>query len=162
MRESVITFGSGEASRRLATAHVLATGGAGFIGSYLCERLLNRGDEILCGALLHHKPLLLPFLWSNRTMAAALRLRCDVSIDRTRGTTDPHVYNFPTGTLLKSSLIVRNHLERAKIAECFWRESCPFSPFSKQEAFRGSISIHEFNAGSPQSAPHRLYGLVRN
>jgi UDP-glucose 4-epimerase len=27
---------------------VLVTGGAGFIGSHLCDRLLDRGDEILC------------------------------------------------------------------------------------------------------------------
>jgi UDP-glucuronate decarboxylase len=27
---------------------VLFTGGAGFIGSHLCERLLDRGDEVLC------------------------------------------------------------------------------------------------------------------
>jgi UDP-glucuronate decarboxylase len=33
---------------RGAMKRVLVTGGAGFIGSHLCERLLARGDEVLC------------------------------------------------------------------------------------------------------------------
>jgi UDP-glucuronate decarboxylase len=30
------------------TVRTVVTGGAGFIGSHLCERLVNRGDEVLC------------------------------------------------------------------------------------------------------------------
>lgn len=32
----------------MSGARVLVTGGAGFIGSHLCERLIARGDEVLC------------------------------------------------------------------------------------------------------------------
>src|SRR6266699_1157342 len=32
----------------LTESRALVTGGAGFIGSHLCDRLLERGDEVLC------------------------------------------------------------------------------------------------------------------
>jgi UDP-glucuronate decarboxylase len=46
MTESLLPMHNG--SPALTERRVLVTGGAGFIGSHLCERLLERGDEVLC------------------------------------------------------------------------------------------------------------------
>lgn len=37
--------------RRSQRNRVLVTGGAGFVGSHLCEFLVNRGDQVRGGAL---------------------------------------------------------------------------------------------------------------
>ena len=34
--------------RNLSSKRVMVTGGAGFLGSHLCERLIERGDDVLC------------------------------------------------------------------------------------------------------------------
>ncbi len=34
--------------KRSDRKRVLVTGGAGFLGSHLCERLIERGEEVLC------------------------------------------------------------------------------------------------------------------
>jgi nucleoside-diphosphate-sugar epimerase len=42
------TPGNARERMRLESKRILVTGGAGFIGSHLCERLVGLGHEVLC------------------------------------------------------------------------------------------------------------------
>lgn len=59
------------------TKRILITGGAGFLGSHLCERRLHEGNEILCldnfytgnhSYLLKKSPGLAVFFFARMTM----------------------------------------------------------------------------------------------
>ena len=49
MRRWGVGIGTGaETLKESNQTHVLVTGGAGFLGSHLCERLLKDGNDVLC------------------------------------------------------------------------------------------------------------------
>ena len=53
-------------------ARILITGGAGFIGSHLCERFLAEGDDVICmDNFLTGSPDNIAHLFANPTLHAS-------------------------------------------------------------------------------------------
>jgi SAM-dependent methyltransferase len=131
-----------------------------------------RGDELPTGlqvdlvfsyGVIHHIPDPLPTL---RAAHNALRPggKCCVWIYGHEG----NEFGFPGGDCYvanERSMLKfggRKNPKNHRSIKSLQKRSCPFLPFSKQETFSDSVSVHEFNAGLLQSGLDRLYGLLGN
>ena len=107
-----------------ATRTTLVTGGAGFIGSHLCDRLLNEGDRVICLdnmmtgrrenlAQVERDPRF-ELIERDVTEPAPRRLRADRVFHLACAASPPHYQADPVHTMLTCVLGTRNYLEVAR------------------------------------------------
>lgn len=110
--------------RKIMKKIALITGGAGFIGSHLCERLLNDGyrvfcmDNLLTGRLSNIKHLLkdknFEFIKHNVCQYITLRQKIDYILHFASPASPSDYLNYPIQTLKVGSLGTHNALGLAK------------------------------------------------
>src|SRR3954470_5047595 len=118
-----LQFGFGTLARR--GHRTLVTGGAGFIGSHLCDQLIQRGDTVICGDNLHTgsirnvRPLLNHPNFSFRQQDVREPLKIAGKIDRIYNLACPasprHYQRDPIATMKTCVLGAENVLELARL-----------------------------------------------
>ena len=103
---------------------VLVTGGAGFIGSHLCDRLAQEGHKVICvdnfltGQVANIRPLLnhprFEFIEHDVTEPLAIRGRLDRIYNLACPASPPHYQRDPIATLMTCVLGAENMLELAR------------------------------------------------
>jgi UDP-glucuronate decarboxylase len=130
----------GRSSRR-----ILVTGGAGFIGSHLCDSLLQRGDAVICadnlltGRLYNVRPLLNhpAFTFIEHDVREPLRIEgsLDGIFNLACPASPPHYQRDPIGTMKTCVVGTMNLLELAR------QKSARFLQASTSEVY-GDPEIH--------------------
>ncbi len=127
----------------LKKKRVLVTGGAGFLGSNLCEHLLNKGYEVICldnfftgnkeniAHLLPNKD----FEVIRHDVTAPLSLEVDEIYNLACPASPPHYQHDPVQTIRTSVLGAINMLDLAK------RLKCPILQASTSEVY-GDPEVH--------------------
>ncbi len=101
---------------------ILVAGGAGFIGSHLCERLLREGHEVLCvdnlitgnEGNIEHLKRLPAFSFLRHDVTQPLGVGTEAVFHLASPASPPGYLNFPVETSLANSLGTYNLLELAR------------------------------------------------